>query len=164
MPHGPCINASIRNEVFPLQPPSFTPAGVSSSREPSGYSSRPLEYGYNDAYINPPVSQSAQKFQPGSAPFAPRPVHLNPPHQIPSNSFSYPRAPVQQHPQQAYPAPCSLPERPDGSRRYIGDEQWRVQSNEFNVDHQRCIWIGTGRACPGPTIAQEGLSLSLCFH
>ncbi|XP_075082735.1 ENHANCER OF AG-4 protein 2 isoform X2 [Nicotiana tabacum] len=156
MPHGPCINASIRNEVFPLQPPSFTPAGVSSSREPSGYSSRPLEYGYNDAYINPPVSQSAQKFQPGSAPFAPRPVHLNPPHQIPSNSFSYPRAPVQQHTQQAYPAPCSLPERPDGSRRYIGDEQWRVQSNEFNGDHQRGIWIGTGRACPGPTIAQEG--------
>lgn len=164
MPHGPCINASIRNEVFPLQPPSFTPAGVSSSREPSGYSSRPLEYGYNDAYINPPVSQSAQKFQPGSAPFAPRPVHLNPPHQIPSNSFSYPRAPVQQHTQQAYPAPCSLPERPDGSRRYIGDEQWRVQSNEFNGDHQRGIWIGTGRACPGPTIAQEGLSLSLCFR
>ncbi|TMX04914.1 hypothetical protein EJD97_003958 [Solanum chilense] len=156
MPHGPRINASNRNEVFPLQPPSFTPAGVSNLRESSGYSSRPLEYGYNDAYINPPVSQSTQKFQPGNVPFAPRPMHLNPPHQIPSNSFSYPRAPVQQHPQQAYPTPCSLPERPDGSRRYIGDEQWRVQPNEFSGDHQRSMWIGAGRSCPGPTIAQEG--------
>ncbi|KAM3343134.1 ENHANCER OF AG-4 protein 2 [Capsicum galapagoense] len=156
MPHGPCISASNRNEVFPLQPPSFTPAGVSNSRESSGYSSRPLEYGYNDAYINPSVSQSTQKFQLVNAPFAPRPMHLNPPHQIPSNSFSYPRAPVQQHPQQAYPAPCSLPERLDGSRRYNGDEQWRIQSNEFNGDHQRGMWIGAGRSCPGPTIVQEG--------
>lgn len=156
IPHGPRINASNRNEVFPLQPPSFTPAGVSNLRESSGYSSRPLEYGYNDAYINPPVSQSTQKFQPGNVPFVPRPMHLNPPHQIPSNSFSYPRAPVQQHPQQAYPAPCSLPERTDGSRRYIGDEQWRVQSNDFNGDHQRGMWIGAGRSCPGPTIPLEG--------
>ncbi|CAN4105500.1 unnamed protein product [Withania somnifera] len=155
-PHGPRINASNRNEVFPLQPPSFTPAGVGNLQESSGYSSRPMEYGYNDAYINPPVSQSTQKFQPGNAPFAPRPMHLNPPHQIPSNSFSYPRAPVQQHSQQAYPAPCSLPERSDGSRRYIGDEQWRVQSNEFNGEHQRGMWIGAGRACPGPTVPQEG--------
>ncbi|CAN4123790.1 unnamed protein product [Withania somnifera] len=157
IPHGPRINASNRNEVFPLKPPSFTQAGVGNLRESSGYSSRPLEYSYNDAYINPPVSQSIQKFQPGNAPFAPRPMHLNPPHQIPSNSFSYPRAPVQQHPQQAYPAPCSLPERSDGSRRYIGDEQWRVQSNEFNGDHQRGVWISAGRSCPGPTIPQEDL-------
>ncbi|KAK4360209.1 hypothetical protein RND71_019161 [Anisodus tanguticus] len=156
MPHGPRINAPMRNEVFPSQPPSFTPAGICNSREPSGYSSRPLEYGYNDAYINPPLSLSTQKFQPGNAPFAPRPMHLNPPHQIPSNSFSYPRAPVQQHPQQAYPAPCSLPERPDGSRCYIGDEQWRVQPNEFSGEHQRGMWISAGRSCPGPTIAQEG--------
>ncbi|XP_060196064.1 ENHANCER OF AG-4 protein 2 isoform X2 [Lycium barbarum] len=163
MPHGPRVNAPMRNEVFPSQPPSFTPAGISNSREPSGYSSRPLEYGYNDAYINPPLPQSMQKFQPGNAPFAPRPMHLNPPHQIPSNSFSYPRAPVQQHPQQAYPAPCSLPERPDGSRRFIGDEQWRMQPNEFNGEHQRGMWIGAGRSCPGPAIAHEEAHLNtLC--
>nr|GMD46185.1 ENHANCER OF AG-4 protein 2 isoform X1 [Ipomoea batatas] len=148
-PHGP-----------PPQPqPRFVPVGVCNSREPSGYNSRPLDYNHNDAYLNLQPPQSSQQFQPTNAPFSQMPMHPNPPPQIPSNNFSYPRPAVQQQSQHPYPPgppPYALPNRPDGQRRYVGDEQWRVQSNEFSADQQRGMWMGGGRSSAGPTFPPEG--------
>lgn len=162
--HGPPVDASARNEVFPQQAPCFVPVGVGASREPSGYnSSRPLEYGHNDTYLNPQASQPNQQFQPGNVPFAQRPLPPNPPPQNASSHFSYPATairqpapPVQHHPPHPYPPPYSIPNFADGPRPYVPDERWRMQPNEFNADHQRGVWMPGVRSCSGPAYVQDG--------
>ncbi|KAK9274493.1 hypothetical protein L1049_021742 [Liquidambar formosana] len=156
-PHGGHIDATIKNEMFPQQSPCFVQSGVCSSREPSGYnSSRPLEYGHNDVYLNPQTSQPNQQFQPGNTPFAQRPLHPAPPPQTPSNHFSFTKPTIQQHQQHPYPHSYSLPSLPDGRRRFVAEEQWRMPS-EF-TDNQRGVWMNAGRtpSCSGPSFVQEG--------
>ncbi|VFQ75013.1 unnamed protein product [Cuscuta campestris] len=120
--------------------PLSVPVGVCNTLEPTAY---------NDAYINLPHPQSSQQFQPTNAPFPQRPMHPNPPPQTPHNNFSYTRPAVQensQHPYPPGPPAYPLPYRPDRQWRYVGDEQWRVQSNEFTGDQQRGMWMGGGRS------------------
>ncbi|KAG8365754.1 hypothetical protein BUALT_Bualt17G0004800 [Buddleja alternifolia] len=145
------FDASVRSEVLKQQPSCFPPSAVSSAREHAGHnSSRPLEYGPGDAYLNPQASQHRQ-FLPGSAPFPQRPLRPELPPQRPPSHFSYPNS-VQQH---QYP-PYSLPNFSDCSRRYANDDQLRVQVNEFNADGSRGGWMGGGRSCSGPPYPHEG--------
>ncbi|KAJ0094602.1 hypothetical protein Patl1_16371 [Pistacia atlantica] len=157
-PHGGHIDAPVKNELFTQQSPCFVPTGMCSSREPSGYnSSRQLEYGHNDIYLNPQASQPNQQFQQGNAPFVQRPLHPALP-QTPSNHFSFTKPGIQQHPHQHYPRPYAMPSHPDNQRRYVGDEQWRMPSGEFNTESQHGVWMGGRRTPPqsGPTFVQEG--------
>lgn len=163
--HGPPVDASARNEVFPQPgPPCFLPVGVGGSRDPSGYnSSRPVEYGHNDTYLNPQASHPNQQFQPGNVPFAQRPLPPNPPPQNASSHFSYsatairqPAPPIQHHPPHPYPSPYSIPNFADGPRPYVPDERWRMQPNEFNADQQRGMWMPGVRPCSGPAYVQDG--------
>ncbi|KAL8519843.1 hypothetical protein ACS0TY_010689 [Phlomoides rotata] len=151
--HGSHIDASGRSEVQSQQPSCFPPSGLSNAREHAGYnSSRPIDYGQGDAYINPQASQHRQQFLPGNAPFAQRPLHPELPAHRPPSHFPYPNS-VQQH---QYP-PYSVPNFSDGPRRYGTDEQWRMQGNEFNVDCQRGgAWTAGGRPCSGPPYPPEG--------
>ncbi|KAK6146567.1 hypothetical protein DH2020_020436 [Rehmannia glutinosa] len=144
--HGPRIDAPVRGEVFTQQSSFFSPAAVSNAREPVGYNS----YGQSDGYLKTQAPQQRQPFLPGSAPFAQRPLHPEPPiQQIPSH-FSYPNS-AQQH---QYP-PYSLPNFSDGQRRNATDEQWRMQVNEFNSDCPRGGWMAGGRSCSGPSYSHE---------
>lgn len=162
--HGGHVDNALKSEMFPQQPSCFVSTGVSSSREPSGFnSSRQLEYGHNDMYLNPQISQSNQPFQQGNTAFTQRPLHPAPPHNT-SSHFSYTKPTVQQHPQLPYHRPYSLPSPLDGQRRFVGDEQWRMPSSEFKTNHQRGGWMNGGRtpngertpSCSGPTYGQEG--------
>ncbi|CAH9117521.1 unnamed protein product [Cuscuta europaea] len=128
----------------PSPQPCFVTAGVCS---------------HGDAYLNHPRPQSSQLFQPTSALFTQMPMHPNPPPQIPSSSFSYTRPSAKlnsQHPYPPGPLIYALPNRPDRQRRYAGDEQWSMQSNEFTGDQQRSIWMGGGRSSGGPNFPPEG--------
>ncbi|XP_044491976.1 ENHANCER OF AG-4 protein 2-like [Mangifera indica] len=156
--HGGHIDATVKNELFTQQSPCFVPTGMCSSRESSGYnSSRQLEYGHNDIYLNPQVSQPNQQFQQGNTPYVQRPLHPALP-QTPSNHFSFTKPGIQQHPHQNYPHPYPMPSHPDNQRRYVGDEQWRMSSGEFNPESQHGVWMGGRRTPPqpGPTFVQEG--------
>lgn len=149
---GSHIDASIRGGVLPQQSSCFPPAGVSNGREHIGYnSSRHVEYGEDDAYRNPQASQHRQQYLPGSAPFLQRPVHPELPSQRPPSHFPYPNS-AQQHQYQPYSSNFS-----DGPRRYIADEQWRMQGNEINVDHPRGGWTPGGRSCSGIPFPHEGV-------
>ncbi|KAH6792604.1 hypothetical protein C2S52_003081 [Perilla frutescens var. hirtella] len=119
-----------RGEIYSQQSSFFSPAACNNVREHAGYnSSRPVEYGQNDACINHQASQQRQQLLPGTASFAQRPLHPEaPPQQMP-NHFSYPNS-VMQH---QYP-PYSLSVFSDGPRRYSTDEQWRMPVNDFNAD------------------------------
>ncbi|KAK3013957.1 hypothetical protein RJ639_008703 [Escallonia herrerae] len=157
--HGAHIETAGRSEVYLQQSPCFVPAGVCNSREPPAFTSlRPLDYGHNDVYAYPQASQPNQQFRPDNASLSQRASYAALPPQTPSSHFSYSKSTVQQHPQHPYPPPYSLPNHADGSRRYAGDEQWRVPANEFNADNQRGVWISGGRASSssGPPFAQEG--------
>lgn len=154
--HGAHIDGAVRSEMFPQQP-SYMPAGVCGTREPSGYnSSRSLEYGH-DTYSNPQGSHSSQQFQ-ANAPLPQRVFHPTPPPQAPSAHFSYSNPTVQHHPQHPYAPPYTLTKHADGPRRYGADEQWRMPSNEFNTDNQRGAWVNGGRTSlsSGPSFAPEG--------
>ncbi|GFQ01421.1 enhancer of ag-4 protein 2 [Phtheirospermum japonicum] len=146
------VEASVRSETLSQQSSCIPPSGVSIAREHVGYnSSRHVEYGKGDAYMNPQALQHRQQFQPGSAPFAQRPVHPDRAPQHPPTQFSYPNS-VQQH---QYP-PYSLPSFSDSSRRYTNDEPWRMQVNEFNKSGPGGGWIPGGRSCSGPPNPHEG--------
>lgn len=120
-----------------------------------------MDYGHNDMYLNPQSSQPNQQFQQGTGPFMQRPVHPNLP-QTSSNHFSFSKPVIQQHHHQHYPRPPSLPSHPDNQMRYVADEQWRMQSGEFNTDNQRGVWMGGRRTPPsGPSYVQEGTQLLL---
>lgn len=150
--HGPRMDAPVRGEVFSQQSSFFSPAPVSNAREHVAYNStRPIEYGQGDStYTNPQPSQQRQQYMSGSAPFAQRPLHPEPPQGIPSH-FSYPNQ-VQQHEYPPYP----VPNVSDGPRRYATDEQWRKQVNEFNADSSRGGWMTGGKSYPGPPYSHEG--------
>ncbi|XP_061990605.1 ENHANCER OF AG-4 protein 2 [Rosa rugosa] len=142
-PHGGAIDSAVKTEMFPQQQACFVPAGVCGPREPSGFNStRQVEHGHSDIFINTQVSQPNQQFQQGNAPFAPRPLPPAPP-QNPSSHFSYAKPPVQQHPQHPYRPPYPLPPVPDNQRRFVADEQ-------------RGVWINGGRPPhPGPPFGHE---------
>ncbi|KAI3453268.1 hypothetical protein Pfo_009931 [Paulownia fortunei] len=150
--HGSHIDAPVRGEVFSQQSSFFSPAAVSNPQEHVGYnSSRLVEYGQSDAYLNPQAPQQRQPFLPGSAPFAQIPLHPEPPSQRIPSQFSYPNSAQQNQ----YPA-YSLPNFSDGPRTYATDEQWRMQVNEFNADCPRGGWMIGGRSCSGPPYSHEG--------
>ncbi|KAL1565409.1 RPR [Salvia divinorum] len=150
--HGSHMDASIRGEVPPHQSSGFPPFGVSIAQEHVGYnSSKHVDYGEDDTYMNPQASQHRQQYLPGSVPFAQRPVHPELPSQRQPSHFAYPNS-AQQHQYRSY----SLPKFADGPRRYIADEQWRKQANDFNMDHPRSEWMPGGRSCSGPSHSQEG--------
>ncbi|XP_050275952.1 ENHANCER OF AG-4 protein 2 isoform X4 [Quercus robur] len=161
--HGVHVDNALKSEMFPQQSSSFISTGLSSSQEPSGFnSSRQLEYGHNDIYLNPQISQPNQPFQQGNTSFTQRPLHPAPP-QNTSSHFSYTKPAVQQHPQHPYPRPYSLPSPLDSQRRFVADEQWRMPSSDFKTN-QRGGWMNGGRTpngertptCSGPTYGQEG--------
>ncbi|GLT37456.1 hypothetical protein SLA2020_117730 [Shorea laevis] len=153
---GAHIDAAGKSELFPQQSSCFAPIRVCTSREPSGYnSSRQLEYGHNDMYLNSQSSQPNQQFQPSNTSFVQRPLHPSLP-QNPSSHFSFTKPAIPQHPQHSYP-PYSLPPQHDSRRQYVADEQWRMPSAEYNADNQRGGWVaGRNPSHPGPLSVQEG--------
>ncbi|KAG6708039.1 hypothetical protein I3842_06G060200 [Carya illinoinensis] len=161
--HGGHIDNVQKSEMFQQQSLCFASTGVSNSREPSGFnSSRQLEYGHNEMYLNPQISQPNQQFQQGETSFTQRPLHPAPPHN-PSSHFSYAKQTIQQHAQHPYHHPNSLPSLPDGQRQLVADEQWRMPSGEFKTEHQHGGWMNGERARSGLTFAQEGQAVSQMF-
>ncbi|XP_017975274.1 PREDICTED: ENHANCER OF AG-4 protein 2 isoform X1 [Theobroma cacao] len=155
--HGGHIDAAMKSELFPQQSPCF-PTGVCNSREPSGYnSSRPLEYGHNEMYLNAQSSQPSQQFQPGNTGFVQRPLHPSLP-QTSSSHFSFTKPAMPPHPQHSYPPQYPLPSQHDGRRPFLADEQWRMPpAGEYNTDNQRGGWIAGRNPSPaGPLFVQEG--------
>ncbi|PON98866.1 RNA polymerase II-binding domain containing protein [Trema orientale] len=156
-PHGGPIDASVKSEVFTQQPHCYVPTGLCGPRESSGFSSsRPLEHGHNDMYLNPQVSQPNQQFSQSNTPYIQRPLHPVPP-QNPSGHFSYTKPTIQPHPQHPYHHPYPLPSHPDGRRQFVADEQWRMPSSEFKSDSQRGVWINGVMTHSGPPFGQEGM-------
>ncbi|XP_022861363.1 ENHANCER OF AG-4 protein 2-like [Olea europaea var. sylvestris] len=148
-PHGPHIDTSVKNEVFLQQSLCFAPAGVGNAREHSEYNlSRTIEYGRIGSYMD--MNSRQQLFHPGIPSFAQSPPHLN----HPPNFISYPKTAVQQHPYPHY----SLQNFSDGPRQYAADEQWRVQSNQFNSDDLCSVWMAGGRSCSASPFPNEGIS------
>uniref|UniRef100_A0A2C9W163 CID domain-containing protein n=3 Tax=Manihot esculenta TaxID=3983 RepID=A0A2C9W163_MANES len=135
---------------------------VCSSRESSGYNpSRQLEYGHNDLYLNPQASQQNPHFQPGNASFTHRSLHSTLPQNV-CGQFSFAKPAIQQHPQHSFPHPYPVPSHPDGRRRFVGDDIWRLPSSEFNTDNQHGTWMsGRTPAHPGP-FGHEGMHLLAC--
>ncbi|XP_062090045.1 ENHANCER OF AG-4 protein 2 [Humulus lupulus] len=155
-PHGGPVDASVKGEMFTQQPHCYVPTGVCGPRDPSGFnSSRQLEHGHNDMYLNPQVSQPNQQFPQSNTPYIQRPLHPVPP-QNPSGHFSYSKPTIQQHPQHPYHHPYPLPSHPDGRRQFVADEQWRMPSGEFKSDSQRGVWVNGGMTHSGPPFGQEG--------
>ncbi|XP_022733731.1 ENHANCER OF AG-4 protein 2-like isoform X2 [Durio zibethinus] len=154
-PHGGHIDAAVKSELFPQKSPCF-PTGVCNSREPSGYSSsRQLEYGNNEMYLNPQSSQPSQQFQPGNTAFVQRPLPPSLP-QTSSSHFSFTKPAMPPHPQHPYPQ-YPLPSQHDGRRPFVADEQWRMPAGEYNTDNQRGGWIAGRNPSPsGPLFVQEG--------
>ncbi|XP_042057352.1 ENHANCER OF AG-4 protein 2-like isoform X1 [Salvia splendens] len=150
--HGPHMDASIKGEVPPHQSSCFPPFGVSIAQERVVYnSSRHVKYGEDETLMNPQASQHRQQYLPGSVPFAQRPVRPELPSQRQPSHFAHPNS-AQQHQYPSY----SLPNVADGPRRYITDEQWRKQGNDFNMDHPRSGWMPGGRLCSGPSHSRAG--------
>ncbi|KAJ8433452.1 hypothetical protein Cgig2_017412 [Carnegiea gigantea] len=146
------------------QVPCFTPSGASVSRDPSGYSSRPLEYGQSDMYPGPQAVQPNkqfqhnQQFQPCQTAFGQRPFPPVPAPQPPANNFPYSKPTVQQHMPHSHP-PHPPPPPPPPSHVYpsASQVQWRSGSAEFKVESQHNTWINGGRtpACPSTTFVGE---------
>ncbi|KAE8658443.1 Tudor/PWWP/MBT domain-containing protein, putative isoform 2 [Hibiscus syriacus] len=154
-PHGGHIDVAVKSESFLQQSPCFS-SGARNSREPSGYnSSRQLEYGHNEIYLNAQSSQPSQQFQPGNTALVQRPLPPNLP-QISSSHFSFTKSSMRPHPQHSYPPPYSLPSQHDSHRPFVADEQWRMPAGDYNTDNQ-CGWMA-GRNPPpsGPLFVQEG--------
>lgn len=146
------------------QVPCFTPSGASVSRDPSGYTSRPLEYGQSDMYPGPQAVQPNkqfqhnQQFQPCQTAFGQRPFPPVPAPQHPANNFPYSKPTVQQHLPHSHP-PHPPPPPPPPSHIYpsASQVQWRSGSAEFKVESQHNTWINGGRApaCPSTTFVGE---------
>ncbi|KAK9009731.1 hypothetical protein V6N11_036259 [Hibiscus sabdariffa] len=152
-PHGGHIDVAVKSELYLQQSPCF-PSGVRNSLEPSRYSSRQLEYGHNEMYLNAQSSQSSQQFQPGNTAFVQRPLPPSLP-QTSSSHFSFTKPSMRPQPQHSYPQ-YSLPLQHDDRRPFVADEKWRMPAGDYNTDNQ-CRWIA-GRNPPsaGPLFAQEG--------
>lgn len=156
---GVHVDATGKSELFSQQSSCFGPMGVCTSREPSGYnSSRQLDYGRNDIYVNSQSSQPSQQFQPSNTNFVQRPLHPSLP-QNPSAHFSFTKPVVPQHPQHPqHPYPSySLASQHDGLRQFGTDEKWRMPSADYNPDNQRGGWVsGRNPSHAGPLFVQEG--------
>ncbi|MBA0845634.1 hypothetical protein Goarm_022437, partial [Gossypium armourianum] len=145
-PHGGHIDAAVKNELFLQQSPCF-PTGARNSREASGFnSSRQLEYGHNEMYLNAPSSQPSQQFQPGNTAFVQRPLPPSLP-QTSSSHFSFTKPSMPLHPQHSYPPQYSLPSQHDGRRPFVSDEQWRMPAGEYIA--------GRNPPSAGPLFVQE---------
>ncbi|KAL1154345.1 hypothetical protein V6Z11_A09G234900 [Gossypium hirsutum] len=154
-PHGGHIDAAVKNELFLQQSPCF-PTGTRNSREASGYnSSRQLEYGHNEMYLNAPSSQPSQQFQPGNTAFVQRPLPPSLP-QTSSSHFSFTKPSMPPHPQHSYPPQYSLPSQHDGRRPFVSDEQWRMPAGEYIA--------GRNPPSAGPLFVQEGLNYLVPNH
>ncbi|KAL1083935.1 hypothetical protein V6Z11_D09G229900 [Gossypium hirsutum] len=154
-PHGGHIDAAVKNELFLQQSPCF-PTGARNSREASGYnSSRQLEYGHNEMYLNAPSSQPSQQFQPGNTAFVQRPLPPSLP-QTSSSHFSFTKPSMPLHPQHSYPPQYSLPSQHDGRRPFVSDEQWRMPAGEYIA--------GRNPPSAGPLFVQEGLNYLVSNH
>ncbi|XP_038697391.1 ENHANCER OF AG-4 protein 2-like isoform X2 [Tripterygium wilfordii] len=163
IPHKFCTSGG--DQIAPVsgngtqQSSCFVPTGVCSSRELSGFnSSRSMDYGHNDMYLNAQAPQPSQQFQPSTTSFVQRPLHPSIP-QVSSNHFSYPNPANLQPPQHSYPLPYPLPSHPDGHRRFVpSDEQWRMVSSEFTAENSRGMLMGGRRtpSNPGPSYVHEG--------
>ncbi|GAV60995.1 PWWP domain-containing protein [Cephalotus follicularis] len=151
-------DAAAKGEMFPQVSPCFMPAGVCNSREASGLNhSRQVEYGHNDRYLNPQASQPNQQFQAANTPFVQRPFNPTLP-QTPTSHFTYAKPAMQQHSQHSFPRPYALPSHPDGVRRFVADDQWRMPSSDFNTDNQHSVWMSGRRTSShsGSSFVQEG--------
>lgn len=138
-----------RGEIYSQQSSFFSPAAGSNAREHVGYnSSRPAEYGQNDACINRQASQQRQQLLPGTSTFAQRPLHPEAPPQQISAHFSYPN-PAMQHQYPPYP----LPVFSDGPRRYSTDE-WRMP---VNADLPCGGWNTGAQSFSGQPYSHEGV-------
>ncbi|CAA7023467.1 unnamed protein product [Microthlaspi erraticum] len=125
---GSHVEGAGKSEFFVQQPPSFSPAGVCSSREPPAFtSSRQLEFGNSD-----------QRFQP-STPLSQRPMVRNL-SSAPSSHYSYPNH-VQPQSQHSYTHPYSYPPQRDDGRRYRNEEPWRMSSSGHSAENQSGAWI-----------------------
>ncbi|CAN1812324.1 ENHANCER OF AG-4 protein 2 [Linum perenne] len=156
-PHGKHMDHVMKSDVFQQQSTCFAPSAVCNSRETPGFnSSRHLDYSHKDMYLNPQASQHNSQFQQGNTPFVPRP--LNTSHlQTPPAHFQFTKPVIQQHHQHSYPHPYPVPSHPEGHRRFVGDDQWRMPLNEFNANNQHGGWT-SGRipSNGGHSIGQEG--------
>ncbi|KAK8578478.1 hypothetical protein V6N13_100315 [Hibiscus sabdariffa] len=154
-PHGGHIDTAVKSELFPQQSPCFV-TGMCNSKEPSGYvSSRQMEFGRNEMYLNAQSSQPTQQLQPGNTAFVQRPL---PPSlsQTSSSHFSFTKPALPPHPQHSYPQ-FSLPSQHDGRRPFVADEQWRMPAGEYNTDNQHSGWVAGRNPSPcGPMLVQEG--------
>ncbi|XP_010245482.1 PREDICTED: ENHANCER OF AG-4 protein 2-like isoform X2 [Nelumbo nucifera] len=154
--HPGHVNTAMKSEMLPQQSPCFVAAGDGNTCDPSGFnSSRPFEYGHNDMYLNP-QAQPKQQFQPINASYAQRPYPPGLPAETPPGHL-YTKPTVQQHMQQLFHRPYSLPSLSNVQRQYVTDEKWSMPSSDFNPDNQHCMWLNGGRPpCSGPPFTQEG--------
>ncbi|XP_010548830.2 PREDICTED: ENHANCER OF AG-4 protein 2-like [Tarenaya hassleriana] len=104
----------------------------------------------------PAASSQSQRFQPGSTSYIQRPMVVRklPPTQ--STQFPFPSHGVQSQPQQSYPHPYSFPSRPDGGRRYVNEEPWRMPSSGHGADYKNEPWISGRNPLPDPPRATDG--------
>ncbi|KAJ7942681.1 ENHANCER OF AG-4 protein 2-like [Quillaja saponaria] len=154
--HGGHSTAVLKGGMYPQSSTCFVPTGGCNSREPSDFnSSRKVDYGQNNLYMNPQVSQPGQPFQQAKPPFAHRPVHPGPP-QNTLNQFPYTKSAVEQHPPHPFHPSYSSPSIQDGRRQFVAEDQWRMSSNEFNPGNQHVGWRGRTPSCSGPPFGQEG--------
>ncbi|GMI70493.1 hypothetical protein HRI_000718600 [Hibiscus trionum] len=154
-PHGGHIDAAVKSELFPQLSPCFV-TGMCNSREPSGYvSSRQMEFGRNEMYLNAQSSQPSQQLQSGTTAFVQRPLPPSLP-QTSSSHFSFKKPVLLPHPQHSYPQ-FPLPSQHDGRRPFVADEQWRMPAGEYNTDNQHGAWVAGRNPSPcGPIFVQEG--------
>ncbi|VVB17516.1 unnamed protein product [Arabis nemorensis] len=146
--HASHVEGAGKTEFFVQQSSSFSPAGVSSTREPSQFtSSRQLEYGNGDVHFNPETSSQNQRFQP-STPLSQRPMIRKLPSPLPSH-FPYPGH-VQSQSQHSYThPPYSFPPQRDDGRRYRNEEPWRMPSSGHSADNQSGAWMRGRNSHPG---------------
>ncbi|XP_058097896.1 ENHANCER OF AG-4 protein 2-like [Magnolia sinica] len=175
------VNAALKSEMVPQQPPCFTVMGISHTQDGSSFgSSKSSEFAHNDMYLTPQASHPNQQLQLGCASFPQRPYHPLPA-QKPSGHFSYVRPAIQQvqqslhpqhvqqplHPQHVLQSlhpqhvqqplhPYSLVSHPNGQRQYATDKLWRVHPNNFYPDNQHGVWMAGGRTpCSGTPLVPE---------
>ncbi|XP_039062251.1 ENHANCER OF AG-4 protein 2-like [Hibiscus syriacus] len=151
-PHGGRVDVAVKSELFLQQSPCFPSRG----REPSGCSSsRQLEYGHNEMYLNAQSSQPIQQFQPSNTALVQRPLPPSLP-QTSSNHFSFVKPSMRPHPQHSYPPQYSMPLQHDGHRPFFADEQWRMPAGDYNTDNHSGWIAGRNPPSSGPLFVQEG--------
>lgn len=160
--HGSSVDGCVRSDIQSQQASCIPAPAVNSAREHVAYnSSRQVEYGQGDAYMNPRALQHQQKIMSsGAAPLARRPGHPELLPRGPPDHFSYPNS----IPPPQYPS-YTMPRFSEDPRRYAIDEQWRVPPvGEPNVDYPPNGWVPQGRSCSGQPFSHEGIINIFCFE